>query len=112
MSSAVLLLKYKKTTESNTYRVVVLAQTDTTSFVDADTGITFQSYTSSDGITYRLALPSTATGDAAYDVIVQVVVPVELGWAGWAWGGAMTYNPLTLVWSDGTSVQYSSRQAT
>ncbi|KAI1775899.1 putative iron reductase domain protein [Hypoxylon cercidicola] len=90
----------------------VLAQTDTTPFVDAETGITFQSYTTTDGITYRLALPDTATGDAAYDVIVQVVVPVELGWAGWAWGGAMTYNPLTLVWSDGTSVQYSSRQAT
>ncbi|KAK6948792.1 hypothetical protein Daesc_010563 [Daldinia eschscholtzii] len=73
-----------------------LAQLDTSPFVDADTGITFQSYTSTDGITYRLALPAEATGDAAYDVILQVVVPVELGWAGWAWGGAMTYNPLTI----------------
>ncbi|KAI1134660.1 actin-domain-containing protein [Hypoxylon sp. FL0543] len=90
----------------------VLAQTDTTPFVDADTGITFQSYTSTDGITYRLALPAEASGDAGYDVILQVVAPVELGWAGWAWGGAMTYNPLTLVWKNGDSVQYSSRQAT
>ncbi|OTA96243.1 putative iron reductase domain protein [Hypoxylon sp. CO27-5] len=90
----------------------VLAQTDTTPFVDADTGITFQSYTSTDGITYRLALPAEASGDASYDVILQIVAPVELGWAGWAWGGAMTYNPLTVVWKNGNSVQFSSRQAT
>ncbi|KAI2627639.1 actin-domain-containing protein [Hypoxylon sp. NC1633] len=89
----------------------VLAQTDSTPYVDADTGITFQSYTTTDGITYRLALPADATGDAAYDVILQVEAPVELGWAGWAWGGAMTYNPLTLVWHDGNTVQHSARQA-
>ncbi|KAH9883458.1 putative iron reductase domain protein [Xylariomycetidae sp. FL2044] len=90
----------------------VSAQTDTTPFTDEETGITFQSTTIPDaGITYRLALPSTATGDSAYDVILQIVAPIELGWAAWAWGGTMTYNPLTVVWSDGTSVIQSSRQA-
>jgi hypothetical protein len=79
--------------------------------VDADTGITFQSTTNSEGITYRLALPADASADKPYDVILQVVAPIELGWAGWAWGGAMTYNPLTVVWADGKNVVYSSRQA-
>ncbi|KAI0836452.1 putative iron reductase domain protein [Hypoxylon sp. FL0890] len=90
----------------------VLAQTDSTPFVDADTGITFQSYTNTDGVTYRLALPAEASGDAGYDVIIQIVAPVTLGWAGWAWGGVMTYNPLTVVWKNGNSAQFSSRQAT
>ncbi|KAI1813876.1 hypothetical protein GGS20DRAFT_450713 [Poronia punctata] len=87
------------------------AQSDSETFVDEETGITFQSTTNSEGISYRLALPADASADAPYDVILQVVVPVEIGWAGWAWGGSMTYNPLTLVWADGENVVYSSRQA-
>ncbi|KAI1427773.1 actin-domain-containing protein [Xylaria sp. FL1777] len=90
---------------------LALAQSDSTSFVDVDTGITFQSSTNSEGVTYRLALPADASIDKAYDVILQVVAPVEMGWVGWAWGGAMTYNPLTVVWANGNSVVYSSRQA-
>ncbi|KAI8628547.1 iron reductase domain protein [Xylariaceae sp. FL1651] len=90
---------------------LISAQSDSTSFVDADTGITFQSYTTAEGITYRLALPADASADKAYDVILQIVAPISLGWAGWAWGGAMTYNPLTVVWADGTNVVHSSRQA-
>lgn len=79
--------------------------------MDTDTGITFQSTTNSEGITYRLALPADASADKPYDVILQVVAPIELGWVGWAWGGSMTYNPLTVVWADGKNVVYSSRQA-
>ncbi|CAJ2504625.1 Uu.00g120190.m01.CDS01 [Anthostomella pinea] len=90
---------------------LVQAQADSTPFVDADTGITFQSFSTSDGITYRAALPATASADSPYDVILQIVAPVELGWAAWAWGGGMTYNPLTVVWHDGDTVVYSSRQA-
>ncbi|KAI1497927.1 actin-domain-containing protein [Biscogniauxia marginata] len=89
----------------------VQAQTDTAPFEDAETGITFQSSTITEGVTYRLALPANASGDSAYDVILQVVAPIELGWVGWAWGGMMTYNPLTIVWADGENVVYSSRQA-
>ncbi|KAI0600996.1 putative iron reductase domain protein [Biscogniauxia sp. FL1348] len=87
------------------------AQTDTAPFEDAETGIMFQSSTTAEGVTYRLALPANASGNSAYDVILQVVAPVELGWVGWAWGGMMTYNPLTVVWADGENVVYSSRQA-
>ncbi|KAI3330762.1 actin-domain-containing protein [Ustulina deusta] len=89
----------------------VSAQSDSESFVDVDTGVTFQSSTNSEGVTYRLALPADASADKAYDVIIQIVAPVEMGWVGWAWGGAMTYNPLTVVWADGNNVVYSSRQA-
>ncbi|KAI1271919.1 actin-domain-containing protein [Xylaria sp. FL0933] len=87
------------------------AQSDSTPFEDVDTGITFQSTTNDVGVTYRLALPADASADKPYDVILQIVAPIEMGWVGWAWGGAMTYNPLTVVWANGNSVVFSSRQA-
>ncbi|KAI0021722.1 actin-domain-containing protein [Xylariomycetidae sp. FL0641] len=87
------------------------AQIESAPFTDADTGITFQSYTSPDGITYRLALPEGASETTPYDVIIQVVAPNEMGWVGWAWAGTMTYNPLTVVWKNGDSTTLSSRQA-
>ncbi|KAI0008382.1 actin-domain-containing protein [Xylariaceae sp. FL0662B] len=91
--------------------VSVVAQTDSTPFTDADTGIIFQSYTTEEGITLALALPEDAGSDSPYDAIIQITSPVENGWAGWAWGGQMTYNPLTVVWANGDSVVHSSRQA-
>ncbi|KAI0401084.1 hypothetical protein F4802DRAFT_442312 [Xylaria palmicola] len=87
------------------------AQSDSESFVDVETGITFQSATNAEGIVYRLALPADASAAKPYDVILQIVAPIELGWAAWAWGGAMTYNPLTVVWANGKSAGFSSRQA-
>ncbi|KAJ8120890.1 hypothetical protein O1611_g10246 [Lasiodiplodia mahajangana] len=80
---------------------LVSAQSDSSEFVDAETGITFQSSTNSEGVTYRLALPADATAEKPYDVIIQIVAPIEMGWVAWAWGGAMTYNPLTVVWANG-----------
>ncbi|KAI1129956.1 actin-domain-containing protein [Nemania abortiva] len=90
---------------------LVSAQADSTPFVDADTGITFQSATNSEGITYRVALPADASAEKPYDVIIQIVAPISMGWVAWAWGGGMTYNPLTVVWANGDSAVYSSRQA-
>ncbi|KAI0467594.1 actin-domain-containing protein [Xylaria cf. heliscus] len=90
---------------------LVSAQSDSASFVDAETGITFQSATNSEGVTYRLALPADASAEKPYDVILQVVAPIANGWVAWAWGGAMTYNPLTVVWANGNDAVYSSRQA-
>ncbi|KAJ8121636.1 hypothetical protein ONZ43_g1962 [Nemania bipapillata] len=87
------------------------AQSDSESVVDVDTGITFQSSTNSEGVTYRLALPADASADKPYDAIIQIVAPIEMGWVAWAWGGGMTYNPLTVVWANGDSAMYSSRQA-
>ncbi|KAI1268195.1 iron reductase domain protein [Xylariaceae sp. FL1019] len=90
---------------------LVLAQSDSTAFTDAETGIVFQSMTTEPGIDYRLALPANASATAPYDVILQIVAPITIGWAGWAWGGAMTYNPLTVIWANGNEVTHSSRQA-
>lgn len=87
------------------------AQSDSVSFLDEETGITFQSATNYEGITYRLALPADASADKPYDAIIQIVGPIEMGWVAWAWGGAMTYNPLTLVWANGKTAGFSSRQA-
>ncbi|KAI0204435.1 actin-domain-containing protein [Astrocystis sublimbata] len=90
---------------------LVAAQADSTSFVDAETGITFQSATNAEGITYRLALPADASAENPYDVILQIEAPITNGWVAWAWGGSMTYNPLTVVWANGNDAVYSSRQA-
>ena len=64
-----------------------------------------------DGVSYRIAVPETAVGGSPYDVIIQVTVPTAIGWAGLAWGGGMTYNPLTIVWKDGNQVMFSPRLA-
>ncbi|KAH8165594.1 cellobiose dehydrogenase [Xylaria polymorpha] len=90
---------------------LVSAQSDSVPFVDSETGITFQSATNSEGVTYRLALPADASAEKPYDVILQIEAPISNGWVAWAWGGAMTYNPLTVVWANGNGAMYSSRQA-
>ncbi|TRX89194.1 hypothetical protein FHL15_009892 [Xylaria flabelliformis] len=90
---------------------LVAAQADSTPVEDAETGITFQSFTNEVDVTYRLALPADASAEKPYDVILQVISPITNGWVAWAWGGSMTYNPLTVVWANGNDAQYSSRQA-
>jgi hypothetical protein len=64
------------------------------------------------GITFRVATPSDAQSYTAYDAVVQMVVPNDVGWAGLAWGGSMPRNPLLIAWR-GTSnnVVLSSRWA-
>jgi len=70
---------------------------------DPDTGLVFTSnfqlYKSDGrGITYRVAVPDDAQNYAAFDVVVQVIIPNDVGWAGLAWGGSMTNNPLLVAW--------------
>ena len=61
-----------------------------------------------DGITFRLAIPSGA--EEGFRTALQIVAPVEIGWAGFSWGGAMTGVPLTLAWQNGQdNVTVSSR---
>ncbi|TIC91288.1 Cellobiose dehydrogenase [Colletotrichum higginsianum] len=74
-------------------------------------GRCFASYTNDGGITYGIAIPNGATPGQPYDAILQITAPVEVGWAGLAWGGSMTYNPLTIVWANGDDVVVSSRIA-
>ncbi|KAL2178209.1 uncharacterized protein P884DRAFT_298869 [Thermothelomyces heterothallicus CBS 202.75] len=84
---------------------------DSSPYEDPETGLTFASYTSDRGITFRVAIPDPVPEDKVFDTLLQIVAPKELGWVGWAWGGSMTYNPLTVVWADGDNVVLSSRIA-
>ncbi|KAL5398674.1 hypothetical protein PMIN06_007831 [Paraphaeosphaeria minitans] len=82
-------------------------------FYDAASGITYSSVTMPNGVSYRLALPIDSPNA---DGIVQVVAPSKYGWCGFAWGGRMTGNPLTVAWpskaANGEPVTVSNRWAT
>ncbi|EPE08559.1 cbd9-like protein [Ophiostoma piceae UAMH 11346] len=88
-----------------------LAQADSTQYIDAVTGFTFSQYVNDKGIVFRTALPADAQVNANYDAVLQLIVPISVGWAGFAWGGSMTYDPLTIVWVNGADVVLSSRMA-
>ncbi len=60
--------------------------------------------------TYRIAIPDTAV---PFDTLLQIISPASLGWAGFAWGGGMTLNPLVVAWPNGDKgFVASSRWAT
>ena len=79
--------------------------------VDAETGFTFSQFTTDKGLYFRVAVPADAAAGKAYDVVLQIIVPKSVGWAGIAWGGSMTYNPLGIVWANGDKPVVSSRMA-
>ena len=85
-------------------------------YVDPETGFTFSQfdalYALGKTLSYRVAVPTGVSPNTAFPVVIQVVAPNEVGWAGLAWGGTMTYNPLTAQWANGNTVQVSSRYAT
>jgi hypothetical protein len=66
-----------------------------------------QYYISATAPTFRIALPSDATNNAAYDTILQIISPITQTWVGFAWGGGMTNNPLTVAWPNGNQGQMS-----
>jgi hypothetical protein len=105
-------------TSSNRQVASASTQADTISvYKDPETGFTFSQYQatyslSGKYITFRIAVPSDAQQNAQYDVVVQIVAPAEVGWLGLAWGGQMTYNPLTVSWANGNTPVVSSRYAT
>ncbi|KAI0888695.1 iron reductase domain protein [Annulohypoxylon maeteangense] len=57
-------------------------------------------------ITWRIAIP--AVGEGPFDVLLQIVAPKTVGWAGLAWGGGMLYNPISIGWANGNSTVGSS----
>ncbi|KAK0745674.1 hypothetical protein B0T18DRAFT_367467 [Schizothecium vesticola] len=59
---------------------------------------------------FRIALPDTPS--PPYDIILEIVSPTSLTWTGFAWGGKMLRNPLTVVWPNGDDVMVSSRWTT
>jgi hypothetical protein len=80
-------------------------------FYDPETGLNYSSVTVDAGISFRVAVP-TPLPTGTYDAVLQIVAPISMGWAGFAWGGRMAYNPLTITWANGTSnVVVSSREA-
>lgn len=86
-------------------------------YKDASTGFTFSQYLapySLDGkaIAYRIAVPPNVVSGQAYDVVLQVVAPRDVGWAGMAWGSGMLGCPLIVSWAYGQSVTITSRWAT
>ncbi|KAK3396206.1 hypothetical protein B0T20DRAFT_380376 [Sordaria brevicollis] len=51
-------------------------------------------------ITYRIAIPDTAAAATPFDIYLQIIAPkATAGWAGIAWGGKMSNNPLTIGWA-------------
>lgn len=83
-----------------------------TKYCDLSTTICYSEYTSPEKIAFRIAIPDTATA-GNFDVLLQIVAPKAVGWAGLAWGGIMVNNPLTIGWAGekgGESV-VSSRSA-
>ncbi|KAL8381872.1 hypothetical protein RB595_005901 [Gaeumannomyces hyphopodioides] len=83
---------------------------------DSETGFRFTQYKAAyslgdERVVYRVARPGSVSENQGYDVVIQVQAPVEVGWAGLAWGATMKNNPLTVVWANCSSVVISSRWA-
>ncbi|PVH98563.1 Auxilliary activities family 12 protein [Periconia macrospinosa] len=77
---------------------------------DAATKICYSTYTQTEiDITYGIALPKNATDP--YDAIIKITAPADKKWVGFAWGGQMVWDPLTVVWPNATSVVASARWA-
>ncbi|KAI9170920.1 Cellobiose dehydrogenase [Paramyrothecium foliicola] len=76
-------------------------------YCDEQLSLCFQEFSSSMGIRYRVAVPANAV--APFDVALQIVAPTDIGWAGFAWGGEMVNNPLTVAWPNSDSVIVTSR---
>ena len=77
---------------------------------DAETKICYSGYTDLDsGIYFGIALPKNPVDP--YDAIITITSPVGHYWTGFAWGGGMVWNPLTLAWKNGESTTGSARFA-
>lgn len=91
--------------------LALLSGVDAAKVCEGTGGLCYSSYTTSKNVTYRVAIPSDAKQGAAYDVVLSVIAPYSIGWAGFAWGGQMTNNPLTIGWRNGNATVVSARWA-
>ncbi|OTB01763.1 putative iron reductase domain protein [Hypoxylon sp. CI-4A] len=79
-------------------------------YCDEPTGVCYSEITVGVApITWRIAIPAVEQGP--FDILLQVVAPKRVGWAGIAWGGGMLYNPISLAWANGNSTVPSTRFA-
>ena len=77
---------------------------------DPETGISYSSYTdATTGMTFGVALPKNVTDP--YDAILRISAPIANQWVGFAWGGDMVWNPLSVAWPNGNSSVISARFA-
>ncbi|KAK1569690.1 GMC oxidoreductase [Colletotrichum navitas] len=83
------------------------AAQQTSSYVDAASGITLQRHSETSGFSFGIALPTTV----GKDFIGQISAPVSTGWAAVSLGGPMTNKILLVAWPNGDSVQTSIRKA-
>ncbi|KAI1142106.1 iron reductase domain protein [Hypoxylon sp. FL0543] len=82
----------------------------TAKYCDESTGVCYSEVSVGVApITWRIAIP--AVGEGPFDVLLQVVAPKSVGWAGLAWGGGMLYNPISVGWANGDSTVASGRFA-
>lgn len=85
---------------------------------DPETGFTFSEF----GVQYQLngspmifrtAQASGLSPGSDWDIVLQIVCPINVGWAGLSWGGSMTNAPLSVAWpGNGNAMVLSSRYAT
>ncbi|KAK0612387.1 hypothetical protein B0T17DRAFT_405787 [Bombardia bombarda] len=85
-------------------------------YQDPETGLTYTTgfglYKSSgDGIAVRIAIPSGVESYTPFDIVIQIIAPVTIGWGALAWSGSMVKNPLFLFWRNGQNPVVSSRWA-
>jgi len=84
----------------------VLAQS-TTPYTDAATGITFQQFASTSGLSFGIALPE----EAGKDFIGQISASTT-GWAAITMTGSMRNSLLAVAWPNGESIMSSLRTTT
>ncbi|KAF1833300.1 hypothetical protein BDW02DRAFT_648488 [Decorospora gaudefroyi] len=92
------------------YALAQEGEAQSTVVYDAETKISYSSYTEPEtGMTFGIALPKVVTDP--YDAIIRITAPITHGWAGFAWGGTMVWNPLSVAWPNKESATISARFA-
>lgn len=79
---------------------------------DPETGFIFSEWSAqyqlnASPLFFRIAQPSGAS--AGFEVVLQIVAPINVQWAAVSWGGSMTNSPLSVIWPNGNNVTVSSR---
>ncbi|KAF2277456.1 cellulose binding iron reductase-like protein [Westerdykella ornata] len=77
---------------------------------DPETKICFSGYKDPESDIYiGIALPKNPVDP--YDAVITITSPVKHYWVGFAWGGQMVWNPLTVAWKNDKTTTVSSRFA-
>lgn len=85
-------------------------QATTAKFCDASFGNVCYAQYATPNVVFGIAIP--AVDAAPFKTLLKITAPNSAGWAGLAWGGGMTNNPLTVAWPNGNGAMVSSRWAT